>query len=301
MANSKVYETDYFVSRDCFLKLMEIAPSCKYANVLGNIYYYGKCNNGVPEYDKAFYYFSIGAAGGVTESMYMQADMFMNGYGVTKDTDLARDIYTSLYNENLKRFLSGDYKCRFAELALRMAQINETEYVDYEMIYKYYLQAECAIKLRQGVCHLNGDVELAKNIANSVNEYKTALEESEFNVFDYIEDVIGNNTLINRSLTADIKPLGESKYEINIYFEKLEDEENVPCLLVTSIVNNFARLINKAIIQVEGNILSDSGKTEERISVKFDEIMNGTLYYKGQPMFEFNSCDFDLMSPDSKE
>lgn len=289
---SEVYDEDWFASRDCFLKLMEISPSRYFANTLGYIYYYGRCNNGVPEYDKAFYYFSIGAAGGVYESMYKQADMFMNGYGVTKDLEIARDIYTSLYSENLKYFLNGDYTCKFADLALRMALINETEYVSLDMTYKYYLEAECAIKLRQDACDMYGDDVVAKNIAKSVDEYKAQIKECGIEFYDNLESIIGSNTLINRTLVADIKSLGENKYEIIVYFEKSDDEENVPCLLVTSMVNNFATLIDKAVIQAKGDLLSESGEAVKTCSIKFDEMSDETLYYKGKPVLDFYGCSF---------
>jgi TPR repeat protein len=66
------------------IRLFELTDNPQYANTLGYIYYYGRCNNGVPEYDQAFYYFSYAAANGLYEGMYKLADLFWHGYGCKK-------------------------------------------------------------------------------------------------------------------------------------------------------------------------------------------------------------------------
>ncbi len=78
-----------------------------YANTLGYIYYYGRCNGGVPEYDKAFYYFGIAAANGLYEGMYKLADMFRHGYGCRESRHTARNLYGMVYEDSLKHFLQG--------------------------------------------------------------------------------------------------------------------------------------------------------------------------------------------------
>ena len=52
---TKVYPNDWFKARDSFLEYYERTAAPSAANTLGYIYYYGRCNNGTPEYDKAFY------------------------------------------------------------------------------------------------------------------------------------------------------------------------------------------------------------------------------------------------------
>ena len=66
----KVFECDWEESRRIITKLFEKDGNPYFANTLGYIYYYGRCNNGIPEYEKAFQYFSVGAAHDVIESMY---------------------------------------------------------------------------------------------------------------------------------------------------------------------------------------------------------------------------------------
>ena len=55
---------------------------------IGYIYYYGRCWDGQPQYDEAFRYFSVGAAGGIYESRYKLADMFAKGYGVVQNKNI---------------------------------------------------------------------------------------------------------------------------------------------------------------------------------------------------------------------
>lgn len=46
---NRLYECDWTAARDCMLRLRELADDAEYANTLGYIYYYGRCNGGEPE------------------------------------------------------------------------------------------------------------------------------------------------------------------------------------------------------------------------------------------------------------
>ena len=67
---NRLYECDWTAARDCMLRLRELADDAEYANTLGYIYYYGRCNGGEPEYEKAFPQFSYAAANGLFEAIY---------------------------------------------------------------------------------------------------------------------------------------------------------------------------------------------------------------------------------------
>ena len=43
---NRLYECDWTAARDCMLRLRELADDAEYANTLGYIYYYGRCNGG---------------------------------------------------------------------------------------------------------------------------------------------------------------------------------------------------------------------------------------------------------------
>ncbi|MGN0692556.1 MAG: hypothetical protein ACI4K7_09445 [Oscillospiraceae bacterium] len=123
-----IYPCDWNKSRDCFLKLMEMdnvddLQKCYYANTLGYIYYYGRCNDSVPEYDKAYKYFSIGAAGGIYESIYKLSDMYIHGYGTTKNNRAAKTLVDMVYEETAEQIIAEKYDCKFADAALRKGNL----------------------------------------------------------------------------------------------------------------------------------------------------------------------------------
>ena len=89
---NRLYECDWAAARDCMLRLRELADDAEYANTLGYIYYYGRCNGGEPEYEKAFPQFSYAAANGVFEAIYKLGDMYSHGYGCRKSEETARNL-----------------------------------------------------------------------------------------------------------------------------------------------------------------------------------------------------------------
>lgn len=147
-----LFPCDWDKSRDCFLKLMEMdtvsgLDKCQYANTLGYIFYYGRCNNGVPEYEKAHQYFSLGAAGGLYESMYKLSDMYAHGYGVAKNTYAAATLVNMVYTENLRLIKEGHFDCQFADAALRMGNLCR-DGILHEDEYYFYTLADFAIRKR---------------------------------------------------------------------------------------------------------------------------------------------------------
>ncbi|MCR5303406.1 MAG: sel1 repeat family protein [Lachnospiraceae bacterium] len=171
---TKVYPNDWVKARDAFIEYYEMTGDASAANTLGYIYYYGRCNGGEPEYDKAFKYFSIGHAYTYFESTYKLADMFANGYGVVKSGETAHQLYWSVYTETIEKFIRGEFECKFADAALRMGNcFRDGIGVDKEpdLAYYYYLQADLAIRKRMEVSDQYGD----KTVFNRI---QTALEES---------------------------------------------------------------------------------------------------------------------------
>lgn len=153
----RIYECDWEKSRDCFLKLIEDenTPDQKkgqYANTLGYIYYYGRCNGGTPEYEKAFKCFKTGALYGYFESVYKLSDMFYHGYGTPVNVNIARRLVEFFYKDNLTRFLEGDCECNFADLALRYGNFlrDDNELHDAAA---HYLMAQHSLKKRLPFAH----------------------------------------------------------------------------------------------------------------------------------------------------
>ena len=105
-----LYSCDWKTSRDCLLQLMEHPDTDdedrgRFANTLGYIYYYGRCNDGVPQYEEAAKYYSLGAACGYYESCYKMVDLYMNGHGVINIEMAALNLVSWVYGETRKRFL----------------------------------------------------------------------------------------------------------------------------------------------------------------------------------------------------
>lgn len=192
----KVFDCDWEESRKWVTKLFEKDGNPYYANTLGYIYYYGRCNNGVPEYEKAFQYFSVGAAHDLYESMYKIADMFLGGKGCIKSPETSAHIVFKLYQDSRPNFCMGD-DAKFADIALRWAahwQRRER----YSEAFYHYLEADYAIKKRLKKSDFFGDKKVQENITKSIEEVKAKLEPGYFKdkevtrnpfwLFDMIED-----------------------------------------------------------------------------------------------------------------
>lgn len=171
---------DWVKSRDIFLKLMNMDDSkvsgqdkAFYANTLGYIYYYGRTNKGVPEYEAAYKYYAIGMCGGVYESAYKLADMYLTGKGVPGSPFSALNLVSWVYRENLKHLIKGDYRCKFADAALRMATYAQQGIggdADSEDALKYINAANFAIAKRMESAEFFGDEKVAEAIRRKYDE-----------------------------------------------------------------------------------------------------------------------------------
>lgn len=169
-----IYDCDWQTSANCMERLWKEGGFGYAANTLGYIYYYGRLDNGKPDYEKAFYYYSIGNTYGVIESGYKLADMFMNGYFVKKNVDMAAALIEAAYTENKSRFENGEFGGCFADLALRMGKlvlmpesgVNEQVGKIYALC--YFLQAEFAVNLRIKQSGFWGDDKVKKDVTKQL-------------------------------------------------------------------------------------------------------------------------------------
>ncbi len=216
----EIFECDWEESRKLITRLFELTEEPLYANTLGYIYYYGRCNGGVPEYEKAFQYFSVGAVHGLLESVYKQADMFLTGKGCIKAPKTAELIIWNLYKEVRTRFCHGE-DAKFADIALRMAAADE-RHGDFEAAYAYYLEADCAIKKRLQKSTFFGDKTVQDKITKSINEVKSKLPA------DYFADEIVKEypfwigaMLYDKCLSKmEIAQVADNRYKIRVEREK---------------------------------------------------------------------------------
>lgn len=184
---SRLYDCDWYVSRDCMERLFELTDDAGYANTLGYIYYYGRCTHGTPEYEIALKYFMIAAANGYYESAYKLADMYVHGYGTKKSLKTARVLYSMVYDDTRSRFLRGE-NSNFADAALRMGNVFAKgigEEQSDSVAYKYYLEALYAAKLRLKDSDFFGDSNVVIHCEKALEDTRKKLDDSIFK--EYIE------------------------------------------------------------------------------------------------------------------
>jgi len=162
---NRAYACNWNKARDMLEELMGLDPYPGYGNLLGHLYLQGRTNQGRPEYEKAFRYFSIGAAGGMAESRYMLADLFRDGLGVPRNPLICLKLIQDLYGEHLTLLIRKEYDSCFPEVAFRFARIHQ-EGIGLESNSRaalfFALQAEYALKKRRALKSLGDDESLAE-------------------------------------------------------------------------------------------------------------------------------------------
>ena len=176
---NEAFMQNFFLSESYLLKLFLKTGDPFAANSLGYIYYYGRTNHGIPDYKKAFQYFSFGALAGIDESIYKTADMLIYGNGIPRNIDMGLNMIIDGYKDAMIRFCDGEYDCKFADYALRMGNVCRDRLV-YNMslrdAYKFYLEAEFAIAKRREVVNYIGDGTVELRIKNELRRIRQALE-----------------------------------------------------------------------------------------------------------------------------
>lgn len=214
---TRLYECDWIMSRDLMKRLYKLTEDPHYLNTLGYIYYYGRCNNGKPEYEKAFKCFSMGAANGYYESMYKLADMFRNGYGCKKSDRTAWALYDMVYTDLKKNFINS-YSDSFADAALRMGIVYSQgiyKEKDPEQALAFLYQAEYANNIRMKNTDFFGNKTVAKKISEAIEEIENEVDDDFFAVHQlfyepyYFEELVDDG--YRASLTLEHLEDGKSK------------------------------------------------------------------------------------------
>ncbi len=245
---TSIYPNNWIAARDAFIEYYELTGDGFAANTLGYIFYYGRCNDGVPEYDKAFYYFSIGHAHTIYESTYKLGDMFANGYGVRKDEETANQLYWSVYKSCLDRLEQGEEAAKFADAALRMGDcfrkgIGAAQ--DAETAYYYYLQADYGIRKRMDAMDYYGDDVVFKNIQEALAESR-----KEYTEHGKSEKYVGpgwTRTLLagHRSCHLIVKELKNGALSLTAEKVPWRDEHGIPQILLTIPRADYCELLDE--------------------------------------------------------
>jgi len=171
------YRRNWNKAKDLLLEIFEKIGDPAAANSLGYIYYYGHCNNGVPQYEEAFKYFSYAALDGIDESIYLVADMLIHGTGVRKNVDMGMEMLVTGYRETLIDICQGNFDSRFAEYAYRMG-IASKEGLIYGLgnrdSYRFFLEAKLALEKRKKL-NFSSDKEKLEDIEAVLAEMSETL------------------------------------------------------------------------------------------------------------------------------
>lgn len=228
----KIYECDWFESRRLITRLFEKSGDPTYANTLGYIYYYGRCNGGVPEYEKAFQYFSVGWAYHLIESTYKIADMFKSGKGCIKSPQTYEHIISELYDDCRNQFCHGS-EAKFADVALRMASIH-MDNEEYREALACYLEADYDIKKRMKEHDFFGDKKVADSIKEGLLAAHQKLGEDYFQDEVIMEIPYWLCSMIEGGINArfTIQPLGDNRYRMTV--ERRKKDHTGRALIVSN-------------------------------------------------------------------
>jgi hypothetical protein len=250
---NELYPCDWKKSRDCLLKLVELTDDPYPANTLGYIYYYGRCSDGVPDYELAYKYFSMGAMGGIYESIYKIADMYINGYYVHQSLDRAENLCAFVYEENLKLIEKGRFDSKFADAAFRMgnlARLKGDNIYAVQEAYFYYMQAEYAIAMRKNVVNYYGDstveakiIEARKNVEDILDEAGIAIRLKRF-AMDYPWFFTNMCSEGTRCLLT-YKKQKDNRYELTVERVPRMDTDKSKSILMTVCCVGFCKLVDK--------------------------------------------------------
>lgn len=293
-----IFDCDWDTSLECLLKLIDMTGDPYCYNTVGYIYYYGRCNNGEPEYDKAFQYFAVGAAHGIFESMYKIADMFIAGKGCLKNPAAGAKIILSMFNENREIFCAGEYDGKFADVALRVGGLFEKGIgVDksLEQAYAFYLEAKLAIDERVAQFDYFGDKKVQRNIDEALFRVKEALSDEFFRDSVSIEDPGPIGALISNSVGADIT-LEAVKGGYKIKAKGFAGEDASGKVLINMPEMNYCKLSD----EVEMHLDSQAEIVSDTFDLPYSAFITGIHYDTENEIWNFMYRDMVMLSFKSK-
>lgn len=270
---TKVYPNDWIKARDAFIDYYQLTGDASAANTLGYIFYYGRCNGGVPEYEEAFKYFSIGHAYSYFESTYKLADMLAHGYGVVKDGESANHLYWSVYKQNWKRFIFGDFESKFADAALRMGNCFRDEIgaqKNLKTAYYYYLQADYAIRERTRIANHYGDTVVFNGVQKALADVRKDYTETGRTEKFFYPGWTKWTLIKHRRCKLTIKELKDGVLALDAIPLKRRNENEAPMMLITVPKADYCELKKK--IRIKTAPGSKYGTVTEKPEIIFDSI-----------------------------
>lgn len=216
-----LFRVDYKKSYECIHNLYTLYHD-EYAPLsIGYMYYYGRLNNGKPDYDKSFKYFSIAHEMNENniEAIYKLADHYINGYSVDKDLKLAFDLLENIYLKLYHDIESSDEYNEFIQVSYRMASIYSNHHFKHYNIIR-------AIEILMGAKKI---LETNDNIRGRL--YKKTIDDVYGLLFRLKDQFVGDknvNTDIGEYFNLKVPTYISDNlckgYELKIKIKKLDDD-----------------------------------------------------------------------------
>ncbi len=249
---------DYKISEQCFLELLSFEFNDKYADSLGNIYYYGRVNNGTPEYDKAFQYFLMSSIAGNVDATYKLGEMYKYGYGVVKNEAVCKWCNSFLYPRVLNEFYDYPNRESLADVAFRLGSFyteKETAHIGARLF------LEALLSISTSCSRIDPDV-------------KKSIQRCLFDIYkEHKEEIISHNNLKYSMMHFDEFTITRNGYDLLV-----ESKER---RLLFDLEKLNAALVYSFHVFFKGEILKDIDPEDNRC----DEIFitdNGYIHFKHQ-------------------
>ncbi len=270
------------------------------AEQLGIIEFYGRANNGEPNYKKAREHLSVAAMSGSSQARYLLADMYMNGYGVKKNETAAAAMIRELYTTEYRTFTEDPSFGSLPEVALRMGDLfmqGIDQMYDPDMAYRYYLLARFAMESRMEAGEEVGDQSTMLQIGTSLLE---ALQNSSYQKpvktvhYDNPMDFLPDLQFCNYPVIMKAKKQKDGKLKLTFRFQPDDyDPEGLPILLLLPEAH-YCDLHREISVTFEGqSSLKGTSKAE---SILFNRVEGTELYLFGHRVAWFEG-DFTVKVP----
>ena len=281
------YEQDWQTSFDYLMKWFNKTGSPQAANTLGYMYYYGRTNNGIPQYEEAFRYFSIGEAGWFYESKYKLSDMFLHGYGVPQNYEIASNLIWELYPYMIKKIKKGEYDSCLADVAFRAGNLRR-DGIDGvpspEDAYYYYLQAQYAIKMRMKHTDSYGDLSVSKSIQKAIDDVfpLTGIRHTKTTRHTNMDLLLTNHLKRKHKIQMKIKHLAKGNLQLTFTILPYENEQTERKLFVTVPGSGFCGLLKELKVTVRN--VTGFETLDDEDTIIFDEVDGPYFLNYGHPV-----------------
>lgn len=251
-----VYKCDFALSAKLLDILWRNFSFGYAANTLGYIHYYGRID-GKPDYEKAFFYYSVASTFNIIEARYKIADMFLRGQYVKPNPPLAFQTYIKLYDETKFYFENGDCGCDFADCALRLGKALSEIPSQRIRRYSVMLEADYAIrkriekafeygdnKVRESInaelARARADLLLDKEYSHPFDRWRDICSEC---ATDPIESFVNNHS--DSVYTLKLKKLANDRVKFTINRQPAINGNSVHLSLMTQPWSEFCGLVSK--------------------------------------------------------